>query len=115
MLRARSVVFARKHPLCAGERFAPFFIVGSGRCGTTLLRRILAAGGQVHIPPETYKVGPAVRFFRRNRDRAWSFLVRGVLSMFEYHPMFERWKISLRPLAAELGELPPGRRSLAAT
>jgi len=34
----------------------PFFIVGAGRSGTTLLRLILAGHSRVHIPPETWFV-----------------------------------------------------------
>jgi hypothetical protein len=33
---------------------APFFIVGSGRSGTTLLRLLLSGHTRVHIPPETW-------------------------------------------------------------
>src|SRR3974390_761276 len=32
----------------------PFFIIGSGRSGTTLLRLILAGHSRLHIPPETW-------------------------------------------------------------
>src|SRR5204862_6929888 len=34
------------------QRCRPFFILGSGRCGTTLLRAMLEAHPDVHIPPE---------------------------------------------------------------
>jgi hypothetical protein len=34
----------------------PFFIVGAGRSGTTLLRLILAGHSRLHIPPETWFV-----------------------------------------------------------
>ena len=37
---------------------APFFIVGSGRSGSTLLRVILCAHSKVTIPPETYFIMP---------------------------------------------------------
>jgi hypothetical protein len=39
----------------------PFFIVGAGRSGTTLLRLILAGHSRLHIPPETWFIGPMVR------------------------------------------------------
>lgn len=35
---------------------SPFFIVGSGRSGTTLLRLILAGHSRLHIPPETWYI-----------------------------------------------------------
>lgn len=39
----------------SANRVKPFpFIVGSGRCGTTLLRVILIAGGEIAIPPESH-------------------------------------------------------------
>src|SRR5438094_86924 len=51
--------FARYLPLLIGgrplrgqDRHRPFFLVGSGRCGSTLLRAMLAAHPDLHIPPE---------------------------------------------------------------
>ena len=38
----------------------PFFIVGSGRSGTTLLRLILAGHSQIVIPAETWFISPLV-------------------------------------------------------
>ena len=40
---------------------APFFIVGSGRSGSTLLRVILCAHSRVTIPPETYFIDPLLK------------------------------------------------------
>lgn len=40
---------------------APFFIVGSGRSGTTLLRLILCAHSRIHIPHETHFIADLVR------------------------------------------------------
>ena len=39
----------------------PFFIVGAGRSGTTLLRLILAGHSRLHIPPETWFVRTLVK------------------------------------------------------
>jgi hypothetical protein len=41
----------------------PFFIVGSSRSGTTLLRLILAGHSRMHIPPETWFILPLVARF----------------------------------------------------
>jgi hypothetical protein len=113
MLRLRSLLLGRGHPLHRNEGVRPFFIVGSGRCGTTLLRRILQASNQVHIPPETYVLGPAVMVYLRNRHRPWPVVVRSVLSLFEFHPEFDTFGVPLRPLGLHLIEAPKERRSLA--
>jgi len=42
------------------ENSGPFFIVGSGRSGSTLLRMILCAHTKITIPPETYFITPLV-------------------------------------------------------
>jgi hypothetical protein len=55
---------------------APFFVVGAGRSGTTLLRLILAGHSRLHIPPETWFLRPLVR----------DFPLTGVLTQ----PQFER-------------------------
>lgn len=50
------------------EPIEPFFIVGSGRCGTTLLRRLLVSGpGHVHIPPENWSLRAVIEVFRKYR------------------------------------------------
>jgi hypothetical protein len=46
-------------PASVGQN-APFFIVGSGRSGTTLLRLILAGHSRIEIPPETWFITPLV-------------------------------------------------------
>ena len=89
------------------------FIVGSGRSGTTLVRRILTESGAIHIPPETYVLGSVISTFRRYAFLPWPNLVDLVLASFEYHPEFEHFDTSLRPLAQELRNLPPSKRSLA--
>jgi hypothetical protein len=44
-------------PIHRNEDIAPFFVVGPGRCGTKLLRRLLQASPAVHIPPEDWSMG----------------------------------------------------------
>ena len=39
---------------------SPFFIIGAGRSGTTLLRLILTGHSRIHIPPETWFIRPLV-------------------------------------------------------
>ncbi|MEO7677469.1 MAG: sulfotransferase, partial [Verrucomicrobiota bacterium] len=102
------------YPLHRGELHRPFFIVGSGRSGNTLLRRLLQASPEVHIPPETYVLGKVIRAFRKYRwILPWEQLINLTLAIFEFYPEFDKFEVSLRPLAQRLQDAPPGSRSLA--
>lgn len=46
---------------------APFFIVGCGRSGSTLLRMMLASHSRLTIPPETWYLLPLLKEFRIDR------------------------------------------------
>ena len=50
-------ILIKGRPLHSTVRYMPFFIIGSGRSGNTLLRTILETHPEVHIPPETYVIG----------------------------------------------------------
>jgi hypothetical protein len=68
--RLRGIYYAltkKAIPLHRGEQSQPFFIVGSGRCGTTLLRRVLQASEEIHIPPENWSLAYSIRHFDHNR------------------------------------------------
>lgn len=102
------------YPLNRGESYRPFFIIGSPRSGNTLLRRILYAHPDLHIPPETYVLGKTIRLFRQYRTMNWNNLVYFILAQFEFHPEFETFELSsLRPLARRLLQAPEKSRSLA--
>jgi len=105
---------SRRHwPLHQSEDIAPFFIIGAGRSGTTLLRRMLVASKQVHIPPETYVLAQVIEHYKRNAYQDWQDLVRDCMALFEMHPEFDTFQISLRPLLPQLRALPEHERSLA--
>lgn len=62
-------------PARAGE---PLFVIGSGRSGNTLVRRILVASDQIYIPPETFVLGELIELWPRTallswRERVWLF------------------------------------------
>lgn len=100
-------------PLHDDEGFAPVFIVGSGRCGSTLLRRMLMTSPQIHIPPETAMLPQILHAFQRRRDLPWPELVRMTVSRFEYHRDFDIFNMSLRHVAVELLSTAKPQRSLA--
>lgn len=53
------------------DEYSPFFIVGAGRSGSTLMRRLLMEKYLVVIPPEMPHLGPLLRAFRRQRFGSW--------------------------------------------
>jgi len=102
------------YPLHKNEGYKPFFIIGAGRSGNTLLRRILQAHTEIHIPPETYVLGKTIRAFRRNNHLRWEDLVHLTLSIFEHHSEFETFEIEpLQKLSEALISTPKEKRSLA--
>jgi len=111
--RLGKILMRKAYPLHRNEDIAPFFIIGAGRSGTTLLRRILVASKQVHIPPETYVLAQVIEYYRRNACQDWESLVLHCMALFEMHPEFETFQISLRSLLPKLYALPEMERSLA--
>lgn len=65
------------------------FILGSGRSGNTLLRKLLVERYPVYIPAETYVIADALYVFNRTRHLSWPARVRLVLSYFEYQQEFK--------------------------
>jgi len=102
-------------PVHREKNVAPFFIVGSGRAGTTLLRRILQASDQIHIPPEIWSFKKTYRRFRRYRsvlrwDDLASMLTRGYIAGGNFDEGFHREGLSI---IQELNDLSVEERSLA--
>jgi hypothetical protein len=93
----------------------PLFIISSGRAGTTLLRSMLVAGGQIAIPPETQVIPLAIRRYMTLQHLGWNDLSRLILALFESHPLFYLWEISLQPAYAPVLNLAKDQRSLART
>lgn len=110
-----SLLRTSKLPLHRNEKYAPFFIVGSGRAGTTLLRRILQASNQVHIPPEIWSFQTTYRRFLKYRSvLPWSDLVAVLTRKYISESNFDHsFKANTLYLIEELTDLPDDSRSLA--
>ncbi|MFD2740020.1 sulfotransferase family protein [Sulfitobacter aestuarii] len=91
----------------------PIFVIGSGRSGNTLVRRVLLASGQVYVPPETYVLGDILETWHRGTGLPWQHRVWLFCGHFERHPHFATFGIdSLNDFAAEAVELPRSRRNI---
>jgi len=100
-------------PLNNPRSVAPFFIVSSGRSGTTLLRRLLESHSSVHIPPEIHGLQNATLRYKRNRFKSWDEVVDLVISNYEHGDSFRDYDACLIDLVLELKSLPSEDRSLA--
>lgn len=108
-----TLLVGRPHPIRGVRQVNPFFIIGSGRSGNTLLRRILQAHSALHIPPENHALGAAITVYRRYRSLPWPHLVDLALGTFQFSRGFEAFDLDLRPLADELHRAPRSERNLA--
>ncbi|WP_197046710.1 sulfotransferase family protein [Oceanobacillus salinisoli] len=91
----------------------PFFIIGSGRSGNTLLRAILTSHSDISIPPESYVLGSMVRKYQSLNFLNWEELVKVIIGELEAHPQFSTWEISLDPIYKRLLSLDSNKRTLA--
>jgi hypothetical protein len=103
-------------PLCGSSRELqpPFFIIGSGRSGTTVLRSMLVAGGEVAVPPESFVLPEVIALYKVYGFLPWEQVVKLVIGSFEAHPLYASdWGIDLAPVHREAAALAPARRNLA--
>jgi Sulfotransferase family len=83
---------------------APFFIVGCGRSGTTLLRMMLASHSRLSIPPETGYLIPLVRRFSLDRPLAADELETAV-SIITGHDRWQDMKLDAREFRRAVSRL----------
>jgi Sulfotransferase family len=83
---------------------APFFIVGSGRLGTTLLRMMLCSQSRISIPPETWFLIPLGK--RVGIDRALNpSEIECAISLMTEHPRWPLMKLDAEELRRRVRHL----------
>lgn len=88
--------FIFRKPFTAKHTFQePFFIIGSGRSGNTLLRSMLVAGEEVNIPPESYVWPRIIRIYATYNFLPWEKLCGLIISEFEAYKEFGTWEVNL--------------------
>ncbi|WP_058308619.1 sulfotransferase family protein [Gracilibacillus massiliensis] len=107
-----------KYPLYYSDynNFQPFFIVGSGRSGNTLLRSMLIHAQGVVIPPESYVLGSTIRKYYNfsHQDKInWNELCALVLACFDSHEDFKYWNVQLQPIYERLKHIGEEKKNLA--
>lgn len=71
----------------------PFFIVGSGRNGSTLLGSILNAHSQVFLPPEQYILGYDVMKWQLLRHKSWEAIVDEIVKDYNQEKSTCNWGV----------------------
>lgn len=94
------------------DKVDPFFIIGSGRSGTTLLRSMLNQNTDIEIPPESYVLPVIYKRYAVYKKLPWSDLVKIILGEFVSHPHFHLWKLDISPIFKELESLEKQDQSL---
>jgi hypothetical protein len=84
---------------------APFFIVGSGRSGSTLLRMMLTCHSRLSIPPETWYLIPLVQRFRIDRPLN-ADEVESAISIVTSHYRWRDMKLDAQDFRRKAARLP---------
>lgn len=96
------------------SKIKPFFIIGSGRSGTTLLRSVLQRHPEIDIPPESMgRIPNCIKKYYRYGGLDWEDLVNVVLGEFSSFDTFELWNIGLCNVREAALSLPEEEQSLA--
>lgn len=91
----------------------PFFIIGAGRSGNTLLRAILVNHSKISIPPESFVLRKVVKKFKIFNFLLWRDIVKIVIGEFQAIPETHSWGIDFSPVYRTLLDLDKKERSLA--
>jgi len=96
------------------DTIKPLFIIGAGRSGTTLVRKILLNHPDIDIPPETLGSLPnAIKKFYRYRGTSWEDMVGIIGSEFYMRNNFHLWETDIFNSLTDIKEIPKQERSLA--
>ncbi|MEQ8563175.1 MAG: sulfotransferase [Cytophagales bacterium] len=79
-----------------------FFIIGSGRCGSTLLRTLLIKNPSVHIPPEFPSLINIIKKYYRYKSCDWNDLISILIGELATNKSFVFWNIDLEGLRTRL-------------
>lgn len=89
----------------------PFFIMGSGRNGSTLLSMILNGHSRIFIPGEQYALHYASMRFQLYNFLMWRDIVKIVVGEFADKKNNQGWDTNFNALYAQLYDIPKKERS----
>jgi hypothetical protein len=124
--------YAPRYPFASQlPGYSPFFIIGSGRSGNTLLRKLLMENSRVVIPPEIPDLGSTIRRFTQVASTPWEEAMGAKVDCFHQladidvqtsatdgepyrYNLKDELNIDFDQIKSKLADLPMTERSLAA-
>ena len=109
------ILIAREmtYPLSAKNKLNPFFIIGAGRSGTTLLRTMLMGHPEIIIPPESFAFRPAFKKFHILQNSSWGKITNAIIKCYSSSKQFSMWDIELTNVELKGTQLDNKDKSLA--
>ena len=83
----------------------PFFIIGSGRNGSTLLGGMLNTHKEIFLPPEQYILGYSLLKWNLKRHKSWNKISNEIIDDYQETKNTCNWDTSLEPLKKQVLEL----------
>lgn len=105
----------KRHPLKAkAEKLSckPFFVISSGRSGTTLLAALLDQHSKILVPPEQFALANAIIKYRMYNYIEWLDMVSIIAGEFARSKASMNWNLQTGELIQLLSSLPKNERSL---
>jgi protein-tyrosine sulfotransferase len=93
------------------DTYSPFFILGSGRNGSTLLSSMLNNHSEIVVPLENYVLPYAIIKYRLYNFLEWNDLIRLIIADFDDETQTEFWELSFKGFYNQMKELPKNERS----
>lgn len=90
----------------------PFFIIGSGRSGNTLLRAMLDVHPTLGIPPESYVLGRVSWIGQVYRHDPWPRQVERILQLFESSEFRNTWSLDLGAVYSRMIDVEDAQRGI---
>jgi protein-tyrosine sulfotransferase len=106
-------IIGRRIPIAGTTATTPFFVVGAGRSGTTLIRRIMQNSPGIHVPPESYFIRPVVEWLQVHRTARWSDIVPALTGLITASPDFRLWDLRPENVYTTIQGIPRSSRSAA--
>ncbi len=107
-------IIGSNYPLASEDsELNPFFIVGCGRSGNTLLRAMLNVSDELVIPPESYILPRITRKFIAYNYLPWPELSSIIITEFSTFQEFYTWETPLEPVYKKARELSKQQQNLA--